>query len=268
MKTISSQFLSGQNQLLYIVVLPLFFLAFVTLYRPAFAVPFLDMGTDMLSFNVTIVGAILFGVILISRTLLILLHKPMHIGLWGWIGWQLVELFVMALFMALYMTLMYKGIYTYYYVVGHCLYALIAIEMYPIVVLGLSLGIVAAKAEQKNLLEEDTIIRFKDSQKQVKLIVASSALLFIEAKENYVLIKYLEGETVKEYSLRSSMLALEPLLSKYGIVRCQRSYYVNPEHVTALRKDKEGIISAELNVVGLKPIPVSPKYYAALADKL
>ena len=267
MKTISSQFVSGQNQLLYIVVLPVFFLAFVTLYKPTGIVAFLDMGKQMLSFNVTILGCIMLGVLLLSRTLLIVLHKPMHIGYWGWIGWQAVELLVMSLFMALYMALMYQGAYTYYQVVGHCLYAALVVEVYPITVLGLSLGIAAAKAEG-TAQPNDSLMRFRDSQKQVKLIIASSAVLYIEAKENYVLIKYLEGDVVKEYSLRSSMLALEEMLGKNGIVRCQRSYYVNPEHVTALRKDKEGIISAELNVQGLKSIPVSPKYYAMVAAKL
>jgi len=35
-----------------------------------------------------------------------------------------------------------------------------------------------------------------------------------------------------------------------------------------LRKDKEGVILAELDVNGLKAIPVSPKYYDALNERL
>ena len=89
-----------------------------------------------------------------------------------------------------------------------------------------------------------------------------------EAEENYVSIHYMEGEKEKEYSLRQSMRGIEELMSKHGIVRCQRSYFVNPRHVTVLRKDKEGMIQAELDVNGSRPVPVSPKYYEDLNKML
>ena len=61
---------------------------------------------------------------------------------------------------------------------------------------------------------------------------------------------------------------IEPLMQRAGIVRCQRSYFVNPRHVTVLRKDKEGAIVAELDAAPQRPIPVSPKYYDALNQLL
>ena len=57
-------------------------------------------------------------------------------------------------------------------------------------------------------------------------------------------------------------------LRKHGIIRCQRSFFVNPRHVTALRKDKEGLIIAELDVQGVRTIPVSPNYYDNLSKLL
>ena len=77
-----------------------------------------------------------------------------------------------------------------------------------------------------------------------------------------------EGELQKEYSLRQSMRGIEELMEKHGIVRCQRSYFVNPKHVTVLRRDKEGIIQAELDIHGMKAVPVSPKYYDQLSKML
>ena len=117
-------------------------------------------------------------------------------------------------------------------------------------------------------MDDDSLMRFRDQQKQVKLIIASAAVLYVEAKENYVLIRYKDGDVLKEYTLRSSMVALEELMRKHGLVRCQRSYYINPVHVKVLRKDKEGSISAELTTPNQKAIPVSPRYYDALAAML
>ena len=78
----------------------------------------------------------------------------------------------------------------------------------------------------------------------------------------------MEGEKLKEYSLRQSMRGIEDLMSKHGIIRCQRSYFVNPRHVKVLRRDKEGFIQAELDINTSKPVPVSPKYYEQLSKML
>lgn len=64
------------------------------------------------------------------------------------------------------------------------------------------------------------------------------------------------------------MTRLQPVLEKHDIVRCQRKYCVNPQHVKVLRKDKEGMITAELDCKGLRAIPVSPKYYEELNNRL
>ena len=57
-------------------------------------------------------------------------------------------------------------------------------------------------------------------------------------------------------------------MQKHGIIRCQRSYFVNPRHVTVLRRDKEGMIQAELDTTPGRQVPVSPKYYEQLSKML
>jgi DNA-binding LytR/AlgR family response regulator len=111
-------------------------------------------------------------------------------------------------------------------------------------------------------------MRFVDNAQKLKLMIASSAVLYIEADENYVHVRYMEGERVKDYPLRASMKSLEELVLKHGLLRCQRSYYINPQHIKVLRRDKEGMISAELDIPNQKSIPVSPKYYEAVAKGL
>jgi DNA-binding LytR/AlgR family response regulator len=180
--------------------------------------------------------------------------------------WEVAEVIAMSMFMALYLTLMYKGTFPYFHIVGQSLYALLIICIYPYVIFNLSIAYMAQKEEQATY--DDSLMRFVDNTQRVKLMIASSAVLYIKAEENYVHIRYMEGERLKEYALRASMKSLEELMHKHGLIRCQRSYYVNPQHIKVLRRDKEGMITAELNTPQAQTIPVSPRYYEELAKWL
>ena len=81
-------------------------------------------------------------------------------------------------------------------------------------------------------------------------------------------IFYTENGKLRTYVLRSSMKALEELCQDNGLVRCHRSFYVNPAHVKVLRKDKEGIVYAELDDKDVMHIPVTKRYYDNLAEML
>jgi DNA-binding LytR/AlgR family response regulator len=122
--------------------------------------------------------------------------------------------------------------------------------------------------EKEKEVVDESLMRFVDNTQKLKLMIASPAVLYVEADENYVHVRYMEGERVKDYPLRASMKSLEELMLKHGLLRCQRSYYINPQHIKVLRRDKEGMISAELDVANQKSIPVSPKYYEAVAKGL
>lgn len=256
--------------LYYVIGIPAFFLIFTTLYRPMRVYDLFNMVAvkpdGLFSFNVTIVSCILLGVMAISRTLMAITYHRTRMTRMSWWLWQAAELVGMSLFVSLYLTLMYKGQYTYYGMAGISMGVLVMTLVYPYTILYLIWSAMAAKEEAP--VEDDSLMRFRDQQKQVKLIIASAAVLYVEAKDNYVIIKYKDGDIVKEYTLRSSMVALQELMHKHGLVRCQRSYYINPAHVKVLRKDKEGIITAELTTPNLKAIPVSPRYYDALANLL
>ena len=210
---------------------------------------------------------ILLGVMLISRVLMMVLsHHQLRLNWARYVYWEIAEVITMSMFMALYLTLMYQGIYPYFHVVGQSLYALLLICIYPYVIFNLSMAYMAQKDEQATY--DDSLMRFTDNTQRVKLMIASSAVLYIKAEENYVHIRYMEGDRSKDYALRASMKSLEELMLKHGLVRCQRSYYINPQHIKVLRRDKEGLITAELDVPNQKSIPVSPKYYDALSKWL
>jgi hypothetical protein len=266
MNKLPSIFTALRINLIFMIALPIFWLSFVLVYQPMRVVEMLEMERHMLNFNTTIIMCILLGVMIISRGLLMAIHRTLRLNGWKFVIWELAELLTMSLFTALYMTLMYHGEYAYFYMVGQCLFYLLIILMFPYVIFDLAFAYMAVL--EQDTVDDDSLMRFVDSTQKLKLMIASSAVLYVEADENYVHVRYMEGEKQKDYPLRASMKSLEPLMQKHGLIRCQRSYYINPQHIKVLRRDKEGMISAELDVPNQKSIPVSPRYYDSLAKWL
>ena len=56
-----------RSNLVFMLVIPVFWLSFVLLYQPMNLVNLLNMGGDKLNFNTTIIMCILLGVMIISR---------------------------------------------------------------------------------------------------------------------------------------------------------------------------------------------------------
>ncbi len=268
MTNIFRRLLSVPTQLLFLIIVPGFFLGFIFLFKPLNIVEFFDVGKGELAFNATIIYCVILGVLIISRVIMLILRNKLDFTWLKYSVWGFVELIVAAFFMALYFTLIYNGEYQYFDVVGRCFYYLIIILVFPYLILSLFV-IVSAKTEKSAEVDgESSLIRFVDNVQKLKLAVSSDAVLYVKAEENYVRIKYLDNDLVKDYLLRNTMKALEIIMQKHGMVRCQRSFFVNPRHVKVLRKDKQGVVVAELDVAGTSSIPVSPKYYDALEKML
>ena len=255
-----------RSNIVFMIAIPVFWLSFVLIYQPINLVDLLNMNENKLNFNTTIIMCILFGVMIISRGVFMAIHRTLKMNWWKMVVWELVELFTMSMFTALYLTLMYQGHFTYFQMVGQCLFYLLIIMIFPYVIFNLTFAYKGVLVQ--DTLYDDSLMRFVDSSQKLKLMIASSAVLYIEADENYVHVRYMEGEKQKDYPLRASMKSLEDLMQKHGLIRCQRSYYINPQHIKVLRRDKEGMISAELDVPNQKSIPVSPRYYDSLAKWL
>lgn len=264
MKTIPHKLLSVPSLLAHVLGIPSFLLFFVLIYSPNWMVRMLDMQAGRYTFNLLMVMCIVLGVMCISRIPVTSVRKYLSNFNWlRYVLWCLAEMIGMSAFVALYLTLSARvwdpsGGASYFATLGWSLAMVGSIVIYPYLLLNFVFAVME-KPEQP--LPEDELVRLHDSAQQLKLVVAASAIVYIEASTNYVIIKYTEGERVKDYQLRNTMKTLEPQLRKHGIVRCQRSFFVNPRHVTALRKDKEGLIIAELDVQGARSIPVSPNYY-------
>lgn len=264
MKKAPSSLLEITNMLLHVLALPVFFLGFILIYESQWMAEFLDTGTWQLEIHTLLLSCILIGVMCASRIPVTACRKYIRMTWWQYALWSLAEILVFSCFAALYMALSY-GDYGYFPALGQCLRISFAVLPFAYIIFALLMAIL--RPDEAEAQEED-LIRFADITGRLKLVIAHDVLLYVEAQENYVRIHYLEGELPKEYALRQSMRGIEELMAKHGIVRCQRSYFVNPRHVKVLRRDKEGMIQAELDVNALKSVPVSPKYYESLSKLL
>ena len=260
---VTASLLSVTTLLLHVIAMPVFYLGFILIYQSQWMIEFLDAGLGAV-FNVLMLTCILIGVLCSSRIPMTAVRKHLHLNWWQYGLWSLAELVVFSCFAALYMALVLRD-YGYFPALGQCIRISFATLSYPYVVFALLMPLI--RPDEPEAAEED-LVRFAESTGRLKLVIAQDVILYIEAQENYVSIHYMEGEKQKEYSLRQSMRGIEEIMDKHGIIRCQRSYFVNPRHVTVLRRDKEGFIQAELDITGSKPVPVSPKYYEELSKML
>ena len=252
-------------QLLHMIVLPIFFFVFMLIYHPFDSVSY--MGGDWFAVHLTIVSCIILLSVIIARLLFYFL--PIRLNLAIYIFWDLVEIIFMSLFVASYLWLALHRTEPYFEVVATSFEYLFLTLIFPYSILALSIRVY--EYNQKLSKPEDNSIqrmRFYDDRHSLKFVITPDSLLYISAEENYINIFYAENGKEKTYVLRSSMKAIEELCIDNGMVRCHRSFYVNPRHIEVLRKDKEGVMYAELDVKESRHVPVSKTYYKILSEKL
>ncbi|MBR4722657.1 MAG: LytTR family transcriptional regulator [Muribaculaceae bacterium] len=264
-------------QVIYIVVLPLFFLLFALSYRPESLVRLLDMGREMFSFNLTMVFAIIFGSYLTLRlSLYFLRHKISHHPLW-YTAWCIMEAVFVSFFVALYLWLMYNSKeMPFYTALGNSLVQVSSILLYPyLIVFLLQLVEANVKFKQRHLAEmkkaesvNDNRIKFTDENGQVRFTSLPQDILYLESDGNYVRIHYLSRNEKKIFSLRNAMKNVEAKCEEFSFVRCHRSYIINPKRVKLLTKSEDGTLYAELNDVQSTHVPITKTYYDALTEIL
>jgi DNA-binding LytR/AlgR family response regulator len=251
------------TQLWYIFLIPAFFFLFVVIYRPFDMYPALEMGRGLFFFNATMLMCIQMGVLLVTRSLFYLMHRHRKRNWWECSAWFVLELTAISYLSALYLFLMSRQALPYFEQLALCVQYTFLSLLFPYVIITL-VCVIVGQGHAPETLQGKDVIRFTDASRQVRLALDKRAVLFIKAEENYVKIHYTENGSVKDFQLRSTMHAMEPLASRYGLFRCQRSYFVNPDHITALRKDVGGLMTAELDAGGFI-IPVSKALYRDLS---
>ncbi len=102
-------------------------------------------------------------------------------------------------------------------------------------------------------------ISFHDEKGELRLSLKTEDLLYLEAADNYVKIHYLDGKSNKNFMIRNTLKTFEQELTKWGIIRCHRSYMVNISWVKIIKKERDGLV-LEIDVPGNNSLPISETY--------
>ena len=127
-----------------------------------------------------------------------------------------------------------------------------------------------SKLEELNLLlvqkqmliepRENHLINFYDCNDNLKISLYEDSVSYIESADNYVQIYYEMDGKLQSYLLRTGTQRTWELLSDTALIRCHRSFIVNPKKVK-LFKDFKDHASIVLANPGVREIPVSKSYY-------
>lgn len=250
-------------QLIHMFVLPIFFFFFILLYHPFDLQKTLD--PEWFGVHVTVLSCIIFACIVITRLLYYFLPLRLNYSLYSL--WCFGEITFASIFCTLYLWMKPDNAKSYFDLLSSTFETLLFTQVFPYVILALAMRIhdlVTLRSEPENTSR----MRFYDTNHNLKFVVTADTILYIAAEENYINIYYVDNGKVKSYVLRSSMRSVDELCLSNGLIRCHRSYYVNPSHIKVLRKEKEGVVVAELDMHDVRDIPVSKKFYTQLAEML
>lgn len=212
----------------------------------------------------SIVVAIGFVVIGLSRVVMYFWHQRqaiIYIQYWVWI---LVE----VLFMSIFFTLIVLAVNPQAHAIAtfkEAFFNTILILVIPYLLCFMFFSWVEKSRqleERDEILPVDSaakMIDFYDERNIFRLSVLKNNLLYLEAADNYVCIYYLKKNNVTRYMLRNTLKNMESYLADVDIARCHRSYMVNLEYVSVIRRQRGGIY-LELNDVEAPDIPLSPRY--------
>lgn len=259
-------FKTKSAQMIHIVAMPLVFFAFMVIYRPFHIEERLMIGKFPFGVHLILLACIIFGTVVLMRGIYYVIRH--RVDKLTYFFWVILEMVVASFFVALYAWLMDRLAESYFLVLSRALTWVLPVLIYPYVIITLSFFLVAQYRQNKLEVDQERRMRFYDGRKNLKLVVSASSVLYITAEENYIKISYLDGDQLCDYMLRSSMKSIENLCAEFGLLRCHRSYYVNPRHIKALRKEREGIIVAQIDVEPSRDVPVTKRYYEALSDSI
>lgn len=257
--------------LVYVVLLPVFFMTFCLVYNP-FDIQGFYAGTGgkSFAFHLVMLSCIQFGVLALTRLVFFFLNREASMPWWRYVAWCFFEICMISAFMALYTTLFFGERLPFFPAFSRCFKFSLSILVYPYLALILVRLCMNANEDlrESGTAAAETLAKFYDEHHRLKMSIDPAAVLYVSAEQNYVAVHYLDNDMPREFMLRASMKSIAGNPSCRFLVRCHRSYFVNPARIRLLSRNKMGLITAELVCGGVPPIPVSKQYYDQLSELL
>ena len=114
-------------------------------------------------------------------------------------------------------------------------------------------------------IPESNIVHLKDEKGEIRLSINIENILYAEAADNYVIVKYINNDKIVDFLLRTNLEKLSDDLRDTPIQRCHRSFMINLLHVTSLKKDLTEFI-IQFDTTSIKDITVSKTYQESIMD--
>ncbi len=116
---------------------------------------------------------------------------------------------------------------------------------------------------QKDIEIKPKTVAIKDESGEIKLILDTDNLVYIQSADNYIEINYLEEDILKKELIRNSLKNIEEMLNDSPIIRCHRSFMLNTQKIESAKKTTAGF-EVKLRNISDTIIPVSRSYVSEL----
>lgn len=266
---VNRRFFDKHNLIRLVAFTAIFSLAFINIYKPFNSDEWLaysPVGYFMMSFILVLTGIVVLAV---SRTVMYHFVQKYPMYYTSYVLWIILEITAIAGFYTAYVIYLRDDLEFWSWTDIVMVFKDASINTFMVVLLPYSVSWLffsyvdtrdsLIELENRVSADEKLVIQFKDDKGELRFSVPCVNVIFLEASNNYVEINYLNQGKVVRHVLRSSLKKLGPDLANTPIRRCHRSFMVNFEHVTALRKSN-GELDMEMDVPGIKKIPVSKSY--------
>jgi DNA-binding LytR/AlgR family response regulator len=270
-QVIPSYLVSKKNNIRLVLFTAGFALLFINLYSPFDVRNWfgLDLKSQELFFYSSLI--ILTGVLVavVSRVLLYYFNRrKVRTKLWAFLLIMGLEIFFMALFYTIYESVFIKGDHrTYVEVFRISVQNTALVLLLPYAVLWLYFSWQDKNNKIKQLTNPDeswevdskVMVPFFDEKGTMRISIKLVDILYIQATDNYVTIYYKKNNEVTKFLLRNTIKNLEKSFEKQPITRCHRSYMVNFNEISVIRKVRGGHV-LEIGTDPMIEVPVSKMY--------
>ncbi len=264
--------LEKKNIIKFLLFVFVFAIIFVFVYNPLGGTRIWQelIGKESPLLYMSIIIAIGFSMLVISRITLYYIQKKTTISYLFYVFWMIFEIGIITCVCTLVAWLINEQ-HTYFYkILPRTFYYTISILLIPYVIHWLYFSlkeneklmekITEITSDNEDIVTPKDIINLKDEKGNLRLSVKLDHLYYMESANNYIYVYYEDSKkNLTKCTIRSSLKIIEESFLGVGLIRCHRSYMINFKKVKVLRKEKDGLI-IELDYEGLPNIPVSKTY--------
>lgn len=266
---IPSYFYSKTNSWWLIAGTAVFLELFIIIFEPFRSRILVDSDWEYLLWTtvVVIIGMLVIG---ISRLVLHYYGKKNGLSSVGYAFWIFIEVSIITLIYSLMLMLVFWYVaeeyqWTFFDLFKNILLGTAFTLLMPYAILHLCFAYINAKNELSLIHDaaepklQPDMYHFYDERGELKLSVRPEMVYYLDSADNYVTIHYTNGAKVDKLMIRNTLKNIEWRFRDKGLVRCHRSYIVNIQKVSVIRRQENDVV-VDFADERVPVIPISKGY--------